>query len=204
MTRSEFAARIPVSRETLDRLAAYVALLEKWNRRINLVGPSTLADAWSRHILDSAQLWPLLPKDARVLVDVGTGAGLPGLILAILGVPEVHLVESDARKAAFLGEAARATGALVKIHIGRIESVPAVAADIVVSRALAPLPRLLEYAARFLGPGASCYFHKGSQWAEEVAAARPEWSFDAVPHPSLSNSAGVILQLERIGRDSRQ
>src|SRR5579872_6350644 len=108
--RDGFAKRIVVSRETLDRLTLYVELLIAWNRRINLVGANTIGDIWRRHILDSAQLMPLLPDGTRVVVDVGSGAGLPGLVLAMLGVPEVHLVESDQRKAAFLREAQRVTG----------------------------------------------------------------------------------------------
>ena len=100
-----FQAETGVSRETLDRLAAYEATLRKWQPKINLVGPSTLPDAWRRHFFDSAQLFPLLPESVRVLVDLGSGAGFPGLVLSIMGVPEVHLVESDSRKCAFLREA---------------------------------------------------------------------------------------------------
>src|SRR5918912_3476535 len=111
LTPEGFAELVPVSRETLDRLAAYLDLLRRWQRTINLVGAATLDDPWRRHLLDSAQLLRFLPEGVRRLVDLGSGAGLPGLALAILGVPEVHLIESDRRKAAFLREAARATGA---------------------------------------------------------------------------------------------
>src|SRR5262245_58873059 len=107
---------LEVSRETLERLAVYVGLLRQWQRTINLVGPATLADPWRRHILDSAQLWAHLPGGARVLVDLGSGAGLPGLVLAILGAPDVHLIESDRRKAAFLREAARRVDAQARVH----------------------------------------------------------------------------------------
>src|ERR1700730_12401053 len=111
-----FAEIVPVSRETLARLEAYAALLTRWSARINLVGRGALADLWRRHIHDSAQLWPLLPASARTLIALGSGAGLPGLVLAILGVPGVELVEADSRKAAFLREAARVTGAEVTIR----------------------------------------------------------------------------------------
>src|SRR6202012_3858963 len=141
-TPAEFAALVDVSRETRERLAAYVALLAKWNAKINLVGPATLPDVWRRHILDSAQVHAL-DADAAVLVDLGSGAGLPGLILAILGGPEVHLIESDLRNAAFLQEAARQTGTKLTIHAKRIDAAPAIQADVVTARALARLANLL-------------------------------------------------------------
>ena len=118
LTRQQAGELLGVSRETLDRLQAYLDLLARWQQRINLVGASTLADPWRRHVLDSAQLWRWWPDRARVLADLGSGAGLPGLVLAVLGAPVTHLVESDRRKAAFLREAARATGALVTVHAG--------------------------------------------------------------------------------------
>jgi 16S rRNA (guanine527-N7)-methyltransferase len=139
MTPAEFAAETGVSRETLARLEAYAALLLAWNRRVNLVGRGTEEDLWRRHMLDSAQLHPLIPAGARTLVDLGSGAGFPGLVLAILGGPHVHLVESDQRKAVFLREAARVTGAAAMVHAIRIEAAPPLAADIVTARALAPL-----------------------------------------------------------------
>src|SRR5215469_10920571 len=119
LTPERVGEQLNVSRETLARLETYVQLLMAWNRRINLVGPRTLRDVWRRHILDSGQLLALMPPKARVLVDLGSGAGLPGLILAILGVPEVHLLESDGRKCAFLREAARVTEATVTVHAQR-------------------------------------------------------------------------------------
>src|SRR5438128_2737225 len=128
---AEFAAETGVSRETLARLDAYAELLRQWAPRINLVAASTLADSWRRHFLDSAQLLPLIPPEARSLIDLGSGAGFPGLVLAIIGVPGVELVEADARKCAFLREAARIAAAPVRIHNTRIESVPAHAVDVV-------------------------------------------------------------------------
>src|SRR5271170_7133959 len=119
-----FAEIFPVSRETLARLEAYAELLTRWSARINLVGRDTLADLWRRHILDSAQLHRFIPSSARNLIDLGSGAGLPGLVLAILGVPSVELVEADSRKAAFLREAARVVGAEVTIRPCRTQAVP--------------------------------------------------------------------------------
>jgi 16S rRNA (guanine527-N7)-methyltransferase len=201
LTETGFADRIAVSADQRDRLRAYVELLGKWNRKINLVAASTLADVWRRHILDSAQLFPLLAPGTESLVDLGSGAGLPGLILAILGVPKTHLVESDTRKAAFLREAARITGTVVEIHPVRLEAVSQISADVLTARALAPLSVLLEYSSRFLKPGGSCYFLKGQRWAEEISEAHRHWHFASSEIPSLSEASAVVLKLESIVRE---
>jgi 16S rRNA (guanine527-N7)-methyltransferase len=195
-----FAEGLAVSCETLARLAAYVDLLERWSERINLVGRATLADPWRRHILDSAQLLPLVPRGTRRLLDLGSGAGFPGLVLAILGVPGVELVEADARKCAFLREAARVAAAPVTIHPRRIEAMPARAADVVTARALAPLDRLLALAEPFLGPRTVCLFLKGARAGEELAAARKAWTTTATLHASLSDPRGSVVRLCGIAR----
>ena len=189
-----------VSRETLGRLETFVALLTRWNKRINLVAPATLPDVWQRHIVDSAQIFPLLPLETRILVDLGSGGGFPGLALAILGVPEVHLVESDRRKVEFLREAARVAGTPVHLHATRIEALPTLPADVVTARALKPLDETLTLAASFHRPATACYFHKGASWADEVAAARRSWRFQAVAHPSATDQSGVVLELREIER----
>jgi 16S rRNA (guanine527-N7)-methyltransferase len=196
--REGFARLVPVSRETLDRLSAYVDLLKAWNPRINLVGGNSLGDVWRRHILDSAQLCPLLPPRCRVLLDLGSGAGLPGLILAILGVPEVHLVEADQRKAAFLREAVRVTGASATVHARRIETLPPFAVDVVTARALAPLADLLALAAPFLGPATVCLFLKGEGVAAELTRAKEAWKMTVTEKQSLSDPSGTILRLEGV------
>jgi len=201
LTAAEFAAQVPVSRETLDRLTLYTELLGKWTRKINLVAPQSMADVWRRHILDSAQLFRLLPRETGTLVDLGSGAGLPGLVLAILGVPDVHLVESDLRKAAFLQEAARQTGTKITIHAKRIEAAPAIQADIVTARALARLAILLEHAQKFLKPSGACYFLKGALLADELTEARESWHMEVSEFPSLSDASGVIVKLESIVRE---
>jgi 16S rRNA (guanine527-N7)-methyltransferase len=201
LTEAGFVERFPITDDHRDRLRAYVDLLGKWNRKINLVASSTLADVWRRHILDSAQILPLLPTGLRSLADLGSGAGLPGLILAILGAPNVHLVESDSRKAAFLREAARITGVAVEIHVARIERVSPISADVVTARALAPLSELLEYSSPLLKPGGSCYFLKGQNRAEEIVAARRHWCFVSTEIPSLSEASSVVLKLESIVRE---
>ncbi|HXP31803.1 MAG TPA: 16S rRNA (guanine(527)-N(7))-methyltransferase RsmG [Stellaceae bacterium] len=190
-----------VSRETLDRLGLYVELLRAWNRRINLVGRSTIGDVWRRHVLDSAQLQRLLPSAARVLVDVGSGAGLPGLILAILGVPEVHLIESDLRKAAFLREAIRVTGAPATLHAMRSERVPPFAADAVTARALAPLSELLDIVEPFVGPHSICVFLCGRTVEEELTLARKAWKMKVERLPSASDPSGTILRIGSLARE---
>lgn len=195
-----FARLIPVSRETLDRLAAYVELLTLWNRRINLVGRDTLGDVWRRHVLDSAQLLRHLPTGTRTLLDFGSGAGLPGLVLALLGVPEVHLVEADQRKAAFLREAVRITGAAATVHASRIEKLPPLVADAITARALAPLAELLELAAPFLGPRSVCLFLKGAAAEQELTAAGKTWKMRVQKTPSISDPSGCILRVEALVR----
>ncbi len=200
-----FSRLIDVSRETKERLALYVDLLIDWNRRINLVSPNSIGDIWRRHILDSAQLFRLLPLgDARKpaqLVDLGSGAGLPGLVLAIMGAGEVHLVDSDQRKAAFLREAIRVTGAPAIVHPQRAEKVKGLLADVVTSRALAPLPVLLDLAAPFLKPGGVALFLKGGKAEEELTAAQKVWRMQVQRLPSLSDSSGTILRLETLIRE---
>src|SRR6185503_9322480 len=134
------------------RLLAYAGLLMTWSARINLVASSTLADPWRRHFLDSAQLYPLVPKGAQSLIDLGSGAGFPGLVLAIMGMRGVELVEADARKCAFLREAARIAGAPATIRNARIEAVPPRPAAVISARGCAPLDRLLSYSQQFIGP----------------------------------------------------
>ena len=195
-----FARVSGVSRETLEKLTAYVELLSQWNRRINLVSANTMGDVWRRHILDCAQLAKYLPRQTRVAVDLGAGAGLPGLILAAMGVPEMHLVESDLRKSAFLREAARIMDVAVTLHPERIEKVAAFAADAVVARACAPLTQLIDYSEKFLLPKTVCLFLKGENVGEELAAAKASWSLSAETIPSLTDPSGVILKLSAISR----
>jgi 16S rRNA (guanine527-N7)-methyltransferase len=196
-----FVELFPVSRETLARLEAYAALLTRWSARINLVGRDTLADLWRRHILDSAQLWPLLPEPTRSLIDLGSGAGFPGLVLAIFGVPEVELVDADSRKCAFLREAARAVEVEVTIRACRIAAVPPHPVDVVIARALAPLDRLLDLARPFLGAGSQCLFLKGVRAEEELTLARKDWTMVSSRYQSISDPRGVVLRLQRVVRE---
>jgi len=194
-----------VSRETLDRLAAHEALLRRWQKAVNLVGRNSLRDPWRRHYLDSAQLAPLLPATTKHLVDLGSGAGFPGLVLAILVAAKdaetgptgirVDLIESDKRKCAFLREAARLADIDVHIHDCRIEAMPPFAADVVTARACAPLDRLCAYAAPLLAPDGICLFLKGKAVAGELTEARKKWKMRVEQIPSRSDPSGIILRV---------
>jgi 16S rRNA (guanine527-N7)-methyltransferase len=200
LTREAFARELDVSRETMERLAVYLELLNRWQGAVNLVGPKALRDPWRRLVLDSAQLTRYLPPNAGSLVDLGSGAGFPGMVLAILGVPGVHLIDSDRRKAVFLREAARLCGAPVEVHAERIERMGGFASDVVTARALAPLPRLLGLAAPFLAPATVCLFLKGRNLTGELTEARKTWHMIAHMSPSLSDSMGVVLELREVRR----
>ena len=188
-------SRLDVSRETQDRLTAYVALVEKWQRRVNLVSASTLPDIWSRHIWDSAQLAPLVPEGTRRILDVGSGAGFPGLVLAALCDAECHLVESDQKKAIFLQTVVRDCGIPAVVHTARIESLPSLGAEIVTARALAPMDRLLDLLADQLSAGTRCLFLKGAQAEQELATlgTRPDLSWELTP--SLTNPDAFVVDL---------
>ncbi len=193
-----FAAATGVSRETMARLKAYAALLASWSARINLVGRTTMDDLWRRHFLDSAQLLPLIPPGVRSLVDLGSGAGFPGLVLSILGVPGVELIEADNRKAAFLREAARITGTATIVRGCRIEAVAPHQADVLTARGCAPLDRLLTLGKRFIGPDTVCLFPKGARAEEELTEAGKAWTMTVSRHPSRADSGGCILLLQQV------
>jgi 16S rRNA (guanine527-N7)-methyltransferase len=194
----------------MARLEIYAALLAKWQPAINLVGRETLPDLWSRHMLDSAQLAEYMPATgsdgaALTIVDLGSGAGFPGLVLAIMANDagrrwQIHLVESDARKCAFLSTVARETKTDVKIHTARIEKLAPFPADIVTARALAPLDSLLDYADPFLMPSSHCLFLKGATAADELTAAAKSWKMAVEQLPSRSGPAGNLLRIRDISR----
>lgn len=194
-----------VSRETLGQLEFFEAEFRKWSARINLAAPSTLDALWSRHILDSAQLFSLKPS-ALCWLDLGSGGGFPGAILAILlaGRPggRIELVESNNKKAAFLKSVLGAVNAPARVHVCRIEDAPARVdmPEIVTARALAPLPRLFALAEPWLSRGATALFHKGRDYAAEVMESRDAWRFDLIEHPSKIDPAGRILEVSGLAR----
>lgn len=194
-----------VSRETIDRLACHGALLTKWNPRINLVSAASLADYWSRHVLDSMQLFSLRPAQARVWVDIGTGGGFPGLVVAILAAeqePEmrVTLVESDHRKAAFLSQAIRATGVTAQVIAARAEDIPRRDADVISARAVAPLDRLLKLVERHLATGGRALLPKGAAVEDELRLALEYWRFDLHKIASVTNPEAAILSIGDLSR----
>jgi 16S rRNA (guanine527-N7)-methyltransferase len=200
VTPDDLVAAVDVSRETLARLTAYVTLLEKWQNTVNLVGRGTLSDVWRRHILDSAQLYSLLPASLGHVVDLGSGAGFPGLVLAIMGAEDVELIEANTRKCAFLREVARVTNTRVTITNDRIEGKDPRIADVVTARALAPLPRLLDYAKAYVGPETICLFLKGQRLHEELTEAQKTWKMGVTTIPSLSDAGGSVLCLRKLSR----
>ncbi|MEZ5911129.1 MAG: 16S rRNA (guanine(527)-N(7))-methyltransferase RsmG [Paracoccaceae bacterium] len=194
-----------VSRETQARLGTFEALLKKWNPAINLVSASTLPEFHKRHILDSAQLFSLRPADARRWVDLGSGGGLPGLVVAILAADaapgmETVLIESDARKAAFLNTVIRELSLSARVICGRIEAVAPQSGDVVSARALAPLDRLLGYGARHMAPGGTALFPKGANHEAEVAMALETWTFSLQKYPSMADPRAAILKIGDITR----
>jgi 16S rRNA (guanine527-N7)-methyltransferase len=199
---SALAAVGPVSRETATRLEAYVALLRKWQPAENLVSPKTLPEIWKRHVADSAQLVKLFPE-ARRWLDLGSGAGFPGLVIAIVGGVHVDLVESNRRKCAFLRAAIRETGATATVHEGRIEEVLAnwsAPVDRITARALAPLGDLLALAEPAMTKGVPAAFMKGQEAEREIAEARRQWNFTVGRHPSITGEGGVILDIGALRR----
>ncbi|MGO4570783.1 16S rRNA (guanine(527)-N(7))-methyltransferase RsmG [Microvirga sp. 2TAF3] len=196
-----------VSRETSDKLAFLESELRRWQAIKNLVGPGTLDQIWERHIADSLQLYTLMP-DARLWLDLGSGAGFPGLVLAIAGFErglEVHLVESNSRKCAFLRHIARLTGVHAKVHEARLETViPDFVgrADVVSARALASLGRLLEWTEPLLKTGTTGLFPKGRDVEAELTEAGESWKFEAEILPSRTDSEARILRITSIESQS--
>jgi 16S rRNA (guanine527-N7)-methyltransferase len=200
-----FRAAFGVSRETIEKLETYADLLKRWQKTINLVAPSTLASVWHRHFADSAQLWRYTPPrkgegDVHWL-DLGSGAGFPGMVIAILaaetGGTRHTLIESDSRKAAFLREVARAVAVPVDIVCARIEILETRArvsrVDRVTARALAPLPLLLELVFPYFASDTVGVFAKGRESGSEIDEAHKRFDFDAELHPSLTDASGRVL-----------
>ncbi len=207
----EFQQATGVSRETLDRLETLVALLDKWQKAINLISAKSRPALWRRHMLDSAQLMEHLPPSPkgrqRVIADLGSGGGFPGLVLAIMGAGHVHLIESDQRKCAFLREAVRATGATATVNARRAEDLTAEELTpgppgVIVARALAPLDRLLELASPLISANSVCLFLKGQDVALELTQATKSWTMvvESLPSRSDPDNTGTILCLRNVSR----
>jgi 16S rRNA (guanine527-N7)-methyltransferase len=200
LSAEEAGAALNVSRETLDRLKRYTEFLLKWQRAINLIGSSSARDIWRRHILDCGQLYPFLPVENQPIVDIGSGAGLPGLVLAILGAENVHLIESDSRKCVFLREAARHTKTNVRVIESRAEKVENLTAGVLTARAVAPLTDLIELSKFMIKPNSICLFLKGKSIESELVYLKKNWNMKLEVHPSKTSPDGAIVRMESVTR----
>lgn len=194
-----------LSRTAQEKLQTYIALLTKWNAKINLVSKSTLADAWTRHVLDSVQVFHVKQEPSGHWVDLGSGGGFPGLVVAILADDQkldlnVTLVESDQRKSTFQRTILRETETPATVITARIEEVAPLHADILSARALSDLDQLLDFAQRHRKQGGTALFPKGASWQKEVEKARESWRFDLDVHTSRTSPDSVILNIGEIAR----
>lgn len=197
---AELVSRHQLPPESIEKLETYAALLRKWQTRINLVGPATMDDVWGRHFLDSAQLWLKLREAGKldrrlILVDLGTGAGFPGLVLAMLGGLSVHLVDSDKRKMSFVRQVLMETKVSAELHTDRIETIAGLEVDLVTARACAPLAKLVGWGQAFLRPGGQMWFLKGGRWREELTTVAESWTVRT--YESVTDPTAALLQLVR-------
>ncbi len=204
LPEQEFLEKSNVSRETYQLYQAWQQALLKWNKRINLVARSTLPDFWSRHALDSWQVTPFINTDDVSVLDFGSGAGFPGIAVAIAlkdrGGAQILMAESAGKKASFLRSTIRELELPAKVHAGRIEDIEMHKPDIITARAFAPLPRLLEYAAPFLSLDTRLILLKGESVDEEIKAAHAKWTFGSRKIQSHTDQTGCVLLVENIKR----
>jgi len=200
LTINEFQDVTQVSDEILNNLRKYKNTLTQWQKKINLVSQKSLDGLWRRHMLDSAQLFSYLKNIEKPIIDLGSGAGFPGLVLAIMGLKDIHLVESDNRKCIFLQEVSAQTNAHVTIHNIKIEKMAAINAGAVIARALAPLESLLGYATPLLADDGFCVFLKGQKVEEELTLCQKNWMMQIQRNDSLSDPTGVILKIDNVSR----
>ena len=196
---------VNVSRETYESLSAFAELVRKWTPKINLIASSTVSDIWERHIVDSAQIYGFSPKKYAHWVDIGSGGGFPGIVMAVMGKelqPDAQftLIESDQRKATFLRTAVRELHLNVTVIADRIEKTEPQMADVVSARALSTLSALIPLVGRHLTPDGRAILHKGKRAQEEIAEARLSWRFDLEESPSLTDLEGQVLVIQRISR----
>ena len=187
--------KIPVSHETLEKFCVYERLLLKWQKAINLVGPTTLDDVIVRHFVDSAQLFQYIPKETKRLADLGSGAGFPGVILAIMGVSDVHVIESDVRKATFMREVSRETKTALTIHDKRIEDTKIENVDVITARAFSSLKNIVKFASELKAPDHACMglFLKGENYQQEIDTL-PPGQFALETYPSVTEENARIVK----------
>ena len=187
-----------VPHETLERLEIYCALVQRWNKSINLVSKGDRNVIWSRHVLDSLRLLPQIPKGVGHGIDLGSGGGFPGLVLALATGISFDLIESDNRKAAFLVEAQRMTSAPVRVHCARIESISLPPASLITARALAPLTTLLAYTHRLLRPEGVALFLKGARASQEIADAAQQWHMQISRFDDAKHLGSTVLVVSNL------
>lgn len=186
--------------DLLSKLQTYHTLLLKWQKSINLVSNNSLDDSWNRHFIDSAQLARFITRQKPRIVDIGSGGGFPGLVLAILVDGEVHLIESDQKKCIFLSEVSRETNTKVIIHNDRIERSSIAHIDYITSRACSHVSQLLEWTKYLVSHETKCLFLKGKKYSIEIDEAKKDWQFQVNIHPSITDSESAILELTHILR----
>ncbi|UWQ79302.1 16S rRNA (guanine(527)-N(7))-methyltransferase RsmG [Leisingera sp. S132] len=204
MSSKELLGSLNVSRETMQRLDVFDKVIHKWNPKINLVSRSSMDQLWTRHIADSIQVFRCVGTPDH-WVDIGSGGGFPGLVVAILAADEapgmkVTLIESDQRKSAFLRTAARECGVPLSVISGRIERVEPQNANVLSARALASLEDLIEFADRHLASDGTAVFPKGENWKKEVDKTRQRWRFEMETARSLTEPEAVILKIRGVER----
>jgi len=205
LSQEDFARLAGVSRETAERFGAYSDLLERWQRRINLVSGASLADRWRRHFLDSAQLAPLIAGPPRRIADIGSGAGFPGLVLALMGAGPVDLIESDGRKCAFLSEAVRITGAPARVAHGRAEAARLERpAEVVTARGFGPVARILAAAAGICDAATIFILPRGRNASERLTGSPKDTNMRSERYASITEPGGVILRLTEVRSGSVQ
>jgi len=201
-TLSDLIEELDVPRETSEKLQSYADALQKWQKAKNLIANSTMDDMWRRHFLDSAQLAPkirgVFGKKQLTMLDIGSGAGFPGLVLGIMGLGVAHMVESNGRKCTFMRHVSRETSANAQIHSVRIEDLPPFPVDIITSRACASVLQLLNWAQPFLEFSPEIWLLKGETAEEELTQAQAYWNMTVSRFDSLSDPSGVILRLRSI------
>lgn len=196
-----FFERASVSREAMENIRTYAILLGKWQKKLNLVGTKTMPDLWRRHFYDSFQLKRLFePAKAEKfrILDIGSGAGFPGLLLSMLGLGEFHLVESNGKKCTFLRQVIRETSCNATVHNERVELMSSFPVDYIVSRACAPLDKLLAMGQNFMREDTVCLFLKGQVAHREITEARRNWCFEIEKFTSVAEESGVILKVSRV------
>ena len=196
---------IDVSRETIVRLEALGALISKWTQSINLIAKGSVSEIWARHIEDSAQLFAYAPSGWETWTDIGSGGGLPALVIAAIDPDRrpLTLIESDQRKCLFLNTARRELDLNITVIAGRIEAQQIELADIISARALAPLVDLLGFSESLLKPDGTALFPKGEKYQEELDRAEIDWHFDVNTHPSTTHVDAKVLEISRIQRRER-